>query len=536
MSKLFKYLSFLSLGIIFLYLSPLFWSISDWDIEKVFPEVILDEDYQGSLVRTVTFSSISTFFVVFLSFFGGFFLRHLKNKRSLLLGSLLLLPFLLGSVSTSFLFKILLFDSGILNQAFNNSMILFSILGIIQFWQFGTLFTYLFWLNNLSIKPEVTDYANYYSFGGWERVKYIYLPFHRNLIILLSIFFFLSNIYESSKLQIIFRASKGTSSELISNTLYNAYLSDSKISPDFAGNILFAQSALFYLPVFIILTIVLYGIMNYVISFLSKSKFSLPLVKSHLKAPERTGSHVLLLVFAFSVIAPIVYAFFKQGVSIDDLSYLLSTIGLSFTASVILLIVLTLPVAYYLRIQWQHRFQALSRKNLWIFISLFLLFLIPPLVLMLFGFEWSNFLQVRGSLPTNTSWIIGQCISAFPIIASFILVIHFFTKNRELEYLGIMKADFAEIVRWSFLKRYRVEYAMTFLFAFSIIWNEGTFNKVYSDRIPSYVSEILRTVNSRNADYSQGMMFFLFSLLLGFACILLWNLIVARLVNINRNS
>lgn len=536
MNKIFKYLSFLSIGVIVVYITPIFFGVANWKMNNVFPEVISDDDYQSSLIRTVVFSSLSTFFIILFSFLGGYALRKLRNNISLLLGSLLLLPFLLGSVSTSFLFKMILFDTELLNQAFNDSTILFVILAFIQFWQFGTLFTYIFWLNNLNISKNVTDYSVYYELGTWEKIKNIFLPFHRNLIVLLSIFFFVSNIYESAKLQIIFRASKGTNSELISNTLYNAYLSDSKISPDFAADILFSQSALFYLPAFITLTISLYFIVNLAVSFLSKSKFSLPALQLDFIVAKSFGAVTLLLFLTLAVITPIIYVFFKQGLSVDNLSYLLNTIGLSFTASIILLVVLTLPLSYYLRIHWRHNFHEINNKSLWVFITLFLLFLIPPLALMLFGFEWSSVLGIKGSALTNISWVIGQCISALPIIASFIFVIHFFTKNKELEYLNIMKANFSEIVKWSFLKRYRIEYIMTFLFAFSIIWNEGTFNKVYSDRIPSYVSEILRTVNSRNADYSQGMMFFLFSLLLAITCIVFWNIIIARLATNNQNS
>lgn len=536
MRKLFKYLSLVSVGAIVLYIAPLFFGLPDWKMGNVFPEVISDEDYRSSLIRTVGFASLSTLAVLFLSFMGGYGLRRLGGKKSLLAGSALLLPFLLGSVSTSFLFKMLLFDTKLLHQAFNDTTTLFGILATIQFWQFGTLFVYIFWLNNLSIREDLMDYSNYYQLSTWEKVKNIFLPYHRNLIVLLSIFFFASNVYESAKLQIIFRASKGTNSELISNTLYKAYLSDSKISPDFAANTLFSQSALFYLPVFVVLTVLLYALLNFLISFISKSKASVP---GFFKSSEKTkefGATLLLLLLTLLVVAPIVYVFLRQGVKINNLGYLVRTIGLSFAASVTLLAVLVLPLSYYLRITWKNVFYEISGKNLWIFIALFLLFLVPPLALMLFGFEWGSMLGARGALPTNISWIVGQCVSSLPVIASFIFVVHFFTKNKELEYLEIMKANFSETVKWCFVKRFRVEYIMTFLFAFSIIWNEGTFNKVYSDRIPSYVSEILRTVNSRNADYGQGMMFFLFSLLLGVACIALWNVIVGRLANIKQYS
>jgi hypothetical protein len=536
LARLFKILSAASIGIILLYLSPLVFNLWNWEIENVFPEVILDTDYQSSLLRTISYASFSTLGVLLLSFLAGYKLRRLKSKGALLLGGILLLPFLLGSVSSSFLFKVLLYDSSLLNWSYNNSVVLFGLLSLFQFWQFGTLFTYIFWINNLSIKDDLIGYTSYYKLNSLERIKLVYIPYHRNLIILLSIFFFVSNIYESVKLQVIFRASKGTNSELLSNTLYNAYLSDSKISPDYAANVLFSQTALFYLPLFIALTVLLYGLLNYLISSISKSKISFLLIPCTLNRFNKNVTMALLIVFVAGILFPISYAFLQQEIKLYNLSYLLSTIGLSFLASSVLLLLFTLPLSYYLRIVCKEYFYQISRTNLWIFITLFSIFLIPPLTLMLFGFEWSSILGIRGKFATNISWVLGQCISALPIIATFIFVIHFLARNKELEYLGAMKADLTEVIKWSFIKRFRIEYLMTFLFSFSIIWNEGTFNKIYSDRIPSYVSEILRTVNSRNADYGRGMMFFLFSLLLSILCIVIWNVIVARLVSNKQNS
>ena len=533
MSKLIKNISFISIGVILLYLTPLFFNLLNWDLGNVFPEVLYDPDYQDSLLRTISFAVISTVTVIMLSFLLGYILRNIKSNKSLIIGSVLLLPFLLGSVSTSFLFKILLYDSSILAQAFNNSFFLFGVLIIIQFWQFGSLFTYIFWLNNLNISEQITDYSNYYKFNTWEKIKNIFLPYHRNLIILLSIFFFVSNIYESTKLQIIFKASKGTNSEILSQTLYNSYLSDSKISPDFAADVLFSQTTLFYLPIFILMVILLYLFLNNFIQLSSRSKFTIPAIISIPKKYKKKTTFFILYSLITSISVPIVYVLMNHGIKMKNINYLISTIGLSFFTAFILITVITLPLSYYLRIKWKGNFNNINNKSIWVFITLFLLFLVPPLALMLFGFEWSNIFGIRGTLSTNISWIVGQCISALPIIASFIFVIHFFTKNKELDYLNIMKADFSEIIRWSFLKKYKIEYLMTFLFAFSIIWNEGTFNRVYSDRIPSYVSEILRTVNSRNADYGQGMMLFLFSLLLGIICIVLWNVIVTRFTNAN---
>ncbi len=533
LKKAFTYLAILSLGIVLVYLTPLFFDIGAWHLDFVYPKVLVD-DYGQSLLRTLLFAMSSTLIVIVVSFLGGHVLGRLDRKSDLLVGSLLLLPFLLGTVSTSFLFKLLIMDTGLMNFAFEHSIVIFLILGLMQFWQFGTLFMYIFWINNLGMSSQVKNYASYYKFTTWEKLKNIAIPYHRNLVILLSIFFFVSNIYENIKLQIIFRASKGTSSEMIAGTLYQSYMSDSKISSDFASGVLFSQTVLFYLPLFILCAFLIYLTASRMMGGLSKSKLMLPASFQIGNQGKQKISRIVLYLMVGMIVLPIVGAMSSEPIRFGGVDYLFQTIGLSMSASIVLLVIFSLPLAYVLRVLWRQFFAEINDKSLWVFLSLFLLFLVPPLTLMLFGFEWSSIFQTHSRLSTRLMWILGQCINTLPIIASFLFVIHFTVSNRELDYLSIMRVNFDELVRWSFLRRFRVEYLMTLLFAFSIIWNEGTFNKVYSDRIPSYVSEILRTVNSRNADYGQGMLYFLFSMGLGLLCIGLWNYIVSRFIKIAR--
>ena len=83
MSKLVKSISFISIGVILLYLAPLFFNLPNWEIEYVFPEVLYDPDYQDSLLRTISFAVISTVAVIMLSFLLGYILRNIKSNKSL---------------------------------------------------------------------------------------------------------------------------------------------------------------------------------------------------------------------------------------------------------------------------------------------------------------------------------------------------------------------------------------------------------------------------------------------------------------------
>lgn len=520
-----KSIAFIIAGLIILYLIPLLSGFNATD--DVFPEVLAKEDYFNALLRSLFFAIGSVIICVVGSFCLGYVLRNISSKVLLLLASLMMLPFLMGNVSLSFLFKILLFDSEFITSIYQSTSLLFVIMFLLQFWQNGFLFTYVFLLNNKGVDSNLVEYGEINSFTSFEKIKNIYLPKHRNLIILLSIFSFVTSFYESAKFQIILRSSQGTNSELISQKLYNGFKSDLMINAGYASDALFAKSLLFYIPLSVLIVFFIYKMTSLTIAKLSKSSLQLPQFNLSIKVKNNTATFLMILIISI-IITPILLLFFKQNISFMKLGYLLETISLSGLAASLLIILFAIPLGLSLRIGFLNIFHSFNNKSISVFIVLFLLYLLPPLALMLCGFEWSTLLNLKGSLSTRVFWLFGQCVNSLPIVATFIIVIHFYVQNKELIYSKAMRLSNMETIKYSFLKRFKLEYLLTLLFAFSIIWNEGTFNKVYSDRIPSYVSEIMRTVSSRNADYSQGMLFFTFSLLISLVCILIWNIITAK--------
>lgn len=520
-----KSIAFVIAGLIIIYLIPLLNGFNASD--DVFPEVLAKEDYFNALLRSLLFAFGSVVFCVIGSFALAYVMRNISSKVLLLLASLMMLPFLMGNVSLSFLFKILLFDSEFITSIYQNTSLLFVIMFLLQFWQNGFLFTYVFLLNNKGVDSNLVNYGEVNKFTSFEKIKNIYLPKHRNLIILLSIFSFVTSFYESAKFQIILRSSQGTNSELISQKLYNSFKSDLMINAGYASDSIFAKSLLFYIPLTILVVFIIYKVLSLSIVKLSKSSIQLPNLNLLVIWKNRIATFSVLSAIGL-IIIPIVLLFLKQEISFGKLSYLIETISLSGIAAILLIILFAIPLGLSLRIGFLNIFHSFNNKSITVFIILFLLYLLPPLALMLCGFEWSSFFNFKGSLSTRVFWLFGQCVNSLPIIATFIIVVHFYVKNKELIYSKSMRLSNIETIKYSFLKRFKLEYLLTLLFAFSLIWNEGTFNKVYSDRIPSYVSEIMRTVSSRNADYSQGMLFFAFSLLISLVCIIIWNVITIK--------
>jgi hypothetical protein len=88
-----------------------------------------------------------------------------------------------------------------------------------------------------------------------------------------------------------------------------------------------------------------------------------------------------------------------------------------------------------------------------------------------------------------------------------------------------------QIVRDSFFRRYQAEYLLTFLIAFSLIWNESIINNLLSDFIPSFVSEMKMNIEGRAADYAKGMNYLFVALCISILAMGLWKSILNKTTN-----
>jgi len=153
-----------------------------------------------AFVQTITLLTFSLVFAILL------FRIKLRSSASKYL-CLLLIPVVLGNVSVAFLFKLFLLNNP---WAFTSPFNKFFTLTCIQFWQYGSLFIYLFWLNQQAIPQSIWDYASAIKINDYEKIRDTLLPKQRNLVLLLFMVAFIFCYYETSKIEFIFKASRGT--------------------------------------------------------------------------------------------------------------------------------------------------------------------------------------------------------------------------------------------------------------------------------------------------------------------------------------
>ncbi len=513
-----------------LFLIPFFINIRG----NIFIEYLYEnrDGFNNTLIRSLVFAFVSALLNVIFGFIGAITLKKISffSFRGISL-SILLVPFLLGNVSIAFLFKILLYQTSFFTTIINSHRIYHFILLIcLQFWQFGLLFMYLFWLNFKNIPKEIEEYAYASKFGFFTKLKNIFLPYSRSLFILLFIISFVFSFYENAKSQFILKASQGINTELITNWLYRTYQSKLLVNPNYATNDTFSNSL--FLIIFMLASLFIFiTLFNFFIKKITtyQYNYSKQTTKSnsslYRKAFLHKYVHSLLILIIF---VPILIVFLKIKI---HFSKELFNLGFPFFITLIAAFVATVIAILFgisSRIAWKNRLNNFNNFSIAFFVFLYLLLLIPPLCILISGFKWMAFLGYSSNFYIYLIWIIGHSILLLPLLGSFVLATHFKISNNEFSYFNSLMIKRIEITQYTFISRFKLEYLLTLIIAFSFIWNEAIINKVFSDRIPSFVSNLEMLFVGRGADYTSAFGYLIISFILVAMGITIWITIINK--------
>lgn len=513
-----KILSVLLAICLIAYLFPALSNLSGYSINTFF------SSQEGTIAfkRSVFFALGSTIINIVFSLLIALSLVNIRiNIKGGKWITLLIIPIMLGNVSIAFIGKIIFSNSAIFQL---DSFMKFTALTIIQFWQYGTLFIYLFWLNMQNIPSSVLNYAQAIKMSFGEKVKDLLLPACRNLAILLFILNFILSVYEDAKIQIIFKSSVGTHTELISQWLNRSYQSNSLINSLFAN-----EKAIQYSITILFLALILTMISAFIFSVIynKTTKLNTPFRI----AKSKYLSNVLLIGLLVFVFSPLLYTilitvkYFRF-----EFFHLITPFIFTFLATALALLFSVL-LGITLRLGWKKTLSSFNNRSLVFFIFLFILQLIPPIVIYLTGFQWLKLTGYQSLWGLQLLWIAGHIILILPLLISFVSVFHFRTSNSELGYMEAQNFSLRQIFKDSFLRRYRAEYLFTFLIGFSFIWNESVINNLLSDFIPSFVSEMKMNIEGRAANYAKGMNYLFVVLGIALTAVWIWVVIITKSFN-----
>jgi ABC-type tungstate transport system substrate-binding protein len=205
-------------------------------------------------------------------------------------------------------------------------------------------------------------------------------------------------------------------------------------------------------------------------------------------------------------------------------------------AAAVLASVISVSLAVAARVTAPRLLRRFDGRSLWVFVLLFLLLAVPAICVGLCGYEWTSLLS-RNSAPQQVGvWLVGQTVLTQPLLVGFLLWTHFQVETRELEFQQASGLSLRELAGFSFMKRFRLQYLLVVVFAFSFVWNEDTLNRVLSDTIPSMTDRLGSRVTGRGASSAEATSLVLFSAALSLLMIIVWNSLLSRAMSRSKTT
>jgi hypothetical protein len=353
-----------------------------------------------------------------------------------------------------------------------------------------------------------------------ELLRDVLWPQCRSLTTLIVLFYCGQTFQEYAKLQIVFRPSQSTKTELISHYLAR-YLET-------------------YLPANARAAItdtlaigVLVGFVGVIGAYVTSAavRRSLSMISDCFVAGPRTsrrwdsvtrddveGKGLVLFLYSCIVLAP--FGGLATIRWLVDRNLLVFALRAAIAALLCCMVVagISFYCAAGLRLAWPDRFTAKSHDIAVLAALALCEYFIPAICISLLAFYWLPIFapSVPGSVTTVIAWFSGEFLWAFPLLTIFLVQTNSRIKGSELSYLHLYRATSTEIVRDSFWKRMTGEYVLLFSFAFSIILTESTLNSItssWSTRTPAIATALLHLLEGRAGSYGAAASLCLFALL-----------------------
>lgn len=502
------------------YLFP-FLEILDMDYIKRFVGTSGGDTILKPLERSALFAIFTSIITVTLALGISLALKRvsLGSTKAIFL-NVLLLPVVLGNLSTAFLFKLIFFKYSIVPES---SLSIFILSGLIYFWQYGTLFIYVFWLNQQMVSKQGLQFGKAVKLTPFESSRDLVLPRQYSLYILLSVVCYLLSFYEDIKFAFIFKSSRGNDTELISQWLNRSFHSASTVNPDFGFKYI-AGAAVIVILVALGILLLLVGFELYVYSKILRTKRSV----SFLKSIERSSSFlVYFLVFFIVTPLAIVLSNYTSIVNFNS-----STLSTPFSLTVLASLAATVVAVLFSivsRVVWKKTLSNLNKKSILFLGVILMLLLVPPLVILISGFKWMRTLAYDSGSLIHIIWIAGHIILSFPLLASFSVAAHFKVQKNSIDFATAHSIGYLEQFRDLFWGPMRLDYFFLFILSFSTIWNEATINRILSDVIPSFAVELNKSITGQGTDYGIAMQFLYISVFLSILSIGIWSGVISKI-------
>jgi hypothetical protein len=424
-------------------------------------------------------------------------------------------PALIGSVAWGFTWKLLLVENILTFRLADRPFVTtWTVLSVIQIWQFLPAFAFLFWLRLQAIEARYLDFGRIEGLTFGEVIRDIHWPHCRDFAGLLSLFSLAQGFVEYSKFVLIVRSSEGTKTELISHRIERFFSYLVPADPVGALKAILAIAGAVCL-VGIVAALCVIGVVQRSGDQLTKSFLarwpSLPI------GAGRAWPRLLTSLTTLAILAPLGTTA-VEGFRVGTVDWL--RIALSASMSLVgatLGFIVSWGFAFSSRLAWPDQLARLGSESRILLAVALGIYFFPPLALSLCSFYWLTYarIQLGSGGSVILGWLLGQTILVFPLLGVFLVHLHFAIPAKELESQLFYRARAREIALYSFISRFKLDYLVVLVFGFAFVFSESSLNSVtsgWSRWVPSMAIELLQRVDGRASSYKEAASLILISL------------------------
>lgn len=489
-------------------------------------ELAAHDSLGSAYTRSLVYSAI----VALASVSVGFWLAACSSTlspadRTAKLLILLLLPVTIGDLAIAATLRAVYSASPMLVTALGPRppLLLWPLAVAIKVCTLGSMCWYVSWLTLSSTPRTVTHFARVGGLSFGELASDAMWPVVRPLIGVLLLLCFVLASQEHTVLDLVFKSSAGTSTELAGNALERLYYGNLNALAQPAANDLALQQGAAYLLLVLVSSPLVIWIGLAALSMQVRS------ARDRWKtAPGHKSTRIAVFVAALMVLLPMALgvALLQPEWNWEVWDVVLPALGASLVAGVAAAVV-AVGVGAAWRIAFKSLADPLSVKGRLALHALLVLPAIPSLCVLLEAFGWVSRFAGSPMATWQVAWLLGQIAVAFPVLSVFLVWIHAAVPSAELQLHVRSGATFGEVISLSFLRRFMAEYALVAVFSVSLVWNEPSLARVLSDVVPSFSSLLTRRLSGRAVDYGEAGTLVLVSAIFAGTLLVLWSRVAA---------
>lgn len=485
----------------------------------------------GGFLQALAYSGLYGFACSILACPVGFLLAHALLRAQIRVRKglpFLMLPTLLGSAAFAFMFRRSIELSTALPESIADRRLIptFGFLVLARAWQFAPLATFVFFMALERTSKARREYMRSLGSRSSECLRDLYLPGTRNTFWLCALLCFAISYSEYSLPHLLLKASPGTDSEMVAESVRRYYRITSEQSPQVGSQGVLMLSSIAGGVGAILAVLAAFasvGAVHLIVRVLPTRRRSL------LRRGASPTAWATVVVGAS--ILPLLSVFFPLPMPEFPSSGFLSQLAHSLGVGT-LCAVLALAATFSGRVGLPMRFGTLNCFTTAILGGLFLWLVVPPSGLALMAHWWVRVLG--GKLDSSVAtllWWLAELTLAFPVLAAFFLVTHFQVETTEIAYLRTQRASAWEMLVNSFIRRLWPGYLLLAFFATCLTWHESTVNSVLGmaafggDTLPLLLEG---KIDGRSGNFESANWLILTSVLMLSVGIFLWSKLASR--------